>query len=1112
LFTHGTHGVANFKDQEWSYKTVYTESSPKAYVKFAGYNFESTADPLLLMKLVQLKDGEDYLMARLAKEIESRVEPENYESVFFGVQIEAERLQYGPKTLKKLKVSSKLSRSSNGRLAESIVALIEAFTTELINRVGTDEYTSFFHENNDSLYSVYNLIVILIMGSAKSGGCLESKQCPKVFLPYVFQPRVRDNLCFFSCISYYLHLNNGECNTASAIRYRDMLGFKPSQPVYFAEMDKIAHTLNVTLVIYEKEKHTTPIQGYGSNLIKTKTIGNGQNIVNLLFWKSSRYGHFYLIKSLEMLLKFKMCWKCCDWLKSDSEAASKHIGKCRVCTYCRVRINDASNHSCRIKNPKVPFRCLEEQTSFNENQDWVENIYVSDFETYPDERGFQTVYAAAVAPISSLIDPDKLSEDNITHEFWGQNTIELFFDWLLSFGELGKKEKPKIFCIFYNGSKFDFWFILQEAVHRGYRPSKIMKCHKTNKIMSLVIGKVKLWDLCLFTLCKLSDLCNDFKIPGNFHKQEYDIGKIKSMAIANENKTDIQKYLRFDVLSLGLCYIVFAKQIWDTFQINVINAITLSHLAFVIWSSRFMTQEELKHMKLVGPTEYNFLRMALYGGRVTPQKPICLSSMYDTEEFTNWPNLSEARRRKFIDDNLTNQTALKYVDANSLYPFTGYSCKFPAGGFYWFKDYDQHMKMLNHMNEGNLSSAELYYIQRSFFKVDVECPNDLLIPFLFSKDEHGKLAQNLHKKIAQVYDGFSLLHAAKLGYKVTNFYEGLRFGRLVTCLKAFMEKLHKLKQENRDNPAAYAIYKYIMNGLTGKYNQKWAPIDSSIELEDTWLEQVGEDNYEYIDKIEPFFENQVFKGFFVVMRNDNEPSKPLQIGVSLLAQSRIIMSDYCIQLGSYRNPDCQVLYCDTDSLVIYRKCWEAARVKYPGSFGSEFGQLKDEVAGGLIVAAVFLAPKTYIYYYIDIKTTKVYAGIRSKGIPMPSKIVDRSGKFLVHYQPSVCDAPSERDLRTVSFALCEREPDSEGNIQVRKYLPIPKIEDFISMYEEDTYILGCFGKLSRAVSNTGSKNTAFPVQLELNMERAMNRTIWWKGGKRTIIQDFSVPPGHILVQ
>jgi hypothetical protein len=128
--------------------------------------------------------------------------------------------------------------------------------------------------------------------------------------------------------------------------------------------------------------------------------------------------------------------------------------------------------------------------------------------------------------------------------------------------------------------------------------------------------------------------------------------------------------------------------------------------------------------------------------------------------------------------------------------------------------------------------------------------------------------------------------------------------------------------------------------------------------------------------------------------------------------------------------------------------------------------------------------------------------------------VDRSGKYLVHYQPVACEPPKERDLKTVSFAVCERELGEDGKIKVRKYVPIPTIQDFISMYEEDTYILGCFGKLSRAVINNNSKNTAFPVQLELNVERAMNRSRWWKNGKRILFPevDFSVPPGHILDQ
>jgi hypothetical protein len=106
-------------------------------------------------------------------------------------------------------------------------------------------------------------------------------------------------------------------------------------------------------------------------------------------------------------------------------------------------------------------------------------------------------------------------------------------------------------------------------------------------------------------MSSLNDACDDYKIKN--HKMEFDVSKIQSWELSEKYRHE--PYLQYDVLSLRE-FFTFNDFMFDRDRVNITNYVTLSHMAYSLWSS------DLDHLiEIPDMLKYEFIKKGTYGGR-----------------------------------------------------------------------------------------------------------------------------------------------------------------------------------------------------------------------------------------------------------------------------------------------------------------------------------------------------------------------------------------------------------------------------------------------------------------------------------------------------------------
>lgn len=242
-------------------------------------------------------------------------------------------------------------------------------------------------------------------------------------------------------------------------------------------------------------------------------------------------------------------------------------------------------------------------------------------------------------------------------------------------------------------------------------------------------------------------------------------------------------------------------------------------------------------------------------------------------------------------------------------------------------------------------------------------------------------------------------------------------------------------------------------------------------------------------------------------------TKPLQLGCFILSQARVLMSHYlqrfgCCHdepLGGYRMPAATYYYVDTDSYIVSKTVADEAMAKEYNSdmFGNNIGQLEDDLKGGKIIRANFLAPKTYVLEFV--KDGAIYIKVRCKGIPHTKEIIKMQPK---------CDGRISLKSGRALYHLIDPDgkpqpaPYDETQPYIRNYLDC-ECYHWVQFYGYSVVAhFDQFRKLYFRKSATGIA--------EVNISKAnrhLSRSLWWSKGKRKILNidsGFSVPLGHNL--
>lgn len=332
------------------------------------------------------------------------------------------------------------------------------------------------------------------------------------------------------------------------------------------------------------------------------------------------------------------------------------------------------------------------------------------------------------------------------------------------------------------------------------------------------------------------------------------------------------------------------------------------------------------------PSYYDFILKGLYGG---------LSYIGKRKEEANNFYMKE------YDKDLPSKYLL-YQDYNSLYPSVMASCKMPLNSFEFIDPESISLESIinlpyyEEMDSDRLETDDFGYI----LEVDIELPINLhdkfkeypllperkKIPKEWLSDLQIERAENLHiihnntyhcteKLITDLYPKhkyvihyqnlkFAMEHGyvVKKVYRIMRFVEGLYMGKYINTM---VEKRVQAKENNQNTTADYI--KKLMNSLYGKFMER-VEKRSNIELitnEEQMIDAASD----------PWFKD------FIIIEDDlriahfhkklYEINKPIQIGMVILALSKLKMQKYWYDVldKKYGSDKLSLCMTDTDSLL-----------------------------------------------------------------------------------------------------------------------------------------------------------------------------------------------------
>jgi hypothetical protein len=485
--------------------------------------------------------------------------------------------------------------------------------------------------------------------------------------------------------------------------------------------------------------------------------------------------------------------------------------------------------------------------------------------------------------------------------------------------------------------------------------------HKKQHITSIYKPN-KVFDLYLFVMDSLENACKAFQTE--FQKSSFEHSKMKTWEDVETFRYEVEPYLKLDVLSLRDLFIKFNKLMYKVEQCNITKYVTLSNMAYELWSSPkyldVLRQNDTYLEVFDSMDKFKFVQGATFGGRTYPMKRESRSKIY-----------SDVVAGKINYEQLkTSLDFLFNADVSSLYPASMKLYKYPVGASRWSED-----------GEDEYKSGKM-----GFYYIEFKCPKDIRFAYLPRKTKNGGISWNL-------YDGSGVYSSVDIEGAVSCGYEVKFMGRCLvwdTCVEGlfseYIDSWYKMKEEadrNKDKTTK-AIAKLFLNGLYGKMLQR--PILTTTKI----CNNIG-DVYDFlleydIKDWELLEEKIILKGDTKQGQQAEKIRKPSYLGAFILSWSRRHMLKFVHAIDPSLK-SCMFTYTDTDSLHITGEAYSTLlsqgliKTKAESQLGFLCSDIDDE---GLIISEKCIAPKTYIYEWINNKG-EIFAGDRSKmkckGIP-----------------------------------------------------------------------------------------------------------------------------------
>ena len=346
------------------------------------------------------------------------------------------------------------------------------------------------------------------------------------------------------------------------------------------------------------------------------------------------------------------------------------------------------------------------------------------------------------------------------------------------------------------------------------------------------------------------------------------------------------------------------------------------------------------------------------------------------------------------DPNLKS-SFIVYLDANNLYGWA-MSKPLPVGKFEW-------------MTEEELENWERFVEEEGvgcILEVDLEYPAELhdfhndfpLAPEKLTLGKVEKLTQNLRDKEAMVLHGKNLQLYLSLGMKLKLIRRGLKF-KEKDFMKCYIDKNTSLRSQAK-NDFEKELFKLMNNSVFGKTMEN---VRKRVSIE---LVKDAERAAKLVNK--PNFEDlKIFDEFLIAIKMRKTKvwmNKPVYVGMSILDLSKTLMFDFHYGYVKKKWENCEVLYSDTDSLVLkietddffadisgdvaewfdtndYAKDHPAVLGGLPivKENKKKIGLMKDDCGGKIVTEWVALRPKLYSFL------TEVGGKQKAKGLKKSMK-------------------------------------------------------------------------------------------------------------------------------
>jgi len=873
------------------------------------------------------------------------------------------------------------------------------------------------------------------------------------------------------------------------------------------------------------------------------------------------------------LLDYVKCATCKRWRKCNNEAEWKknHYLKCIRCSKCGECYQEGSTHEIHCKkNIKYDQKKQEgivelaKKTNIPKSA-LFNNIHYADFETLI--MGNFEVYAAGL-----------IEESKAPWTMFGEDSLNKFMNVILNL---------KGVLWFFNGSRFDVYFILKYIIRHGieYLPKHTILTN--NSIITLGFktcgGKHTLIikDLARFLIGSLDFNCKGFGVKMDESKGSFEHEKIKSYDDVKIHEEEIREYLRLDVIALKAVYEKFALECFDQYQINIADCVSVSQLAFRIFTTTLTEKDGGLLHKIKKGIHEDVLRGGSYGGRI-----IMTKAKYECEGFKEAKNFLDSKVKNGEDAEQEKEliakdeeSLLKFYDINSLYPTYMHNSLFPCGKYRYIENISnrKNIKIIEKITEEAKIDKEGYFelerevlmlfgedketddknpIYKLIFKrskqlvwayrfmvVDMECPKDMLIPYLMRRNEEGKNIQTLEPIIKQTYYGEEIIEAIHHGYKLTKIHSYFKWKYIEPLFRAIVSATNKRKSRAEDNTAPKITSKTIANSLYGKCSQKTVKECVKLVIGD----EIGPNHimqnatsHVYQD----IYDDGYLCGmFYNATNNDKYSSYPIQLAAAILAGAKVWMSRCKREMKQsynddgkivwndvFRHVDNVVCYGDTDSIVVPAR---AVKNVNPIIFGPHLGQFKDELPKKQLAAQLVLAPKTnmkWMFEWLPVHGCCDEAGNSPKPLYSPSICFKSKGipHIRDYYSPyadfEIKGERREEVIRIWDFMIGKealktpkRDLKYKGvrlkdhfflkfakeDVECKNILSIKDRmmwEDAEGIIDDNISIICLYGGMIRNIRCNGNLDN-MGIGLDYQ-KRSLSTTLWWKKGARTIDENF----------